>query len=257
MGGGPRAQGWTCRPTLHSARSQPYPAERLAELVSARLERRAVIGRVYLTVIIDQHVTQRLIGSAAVMAEQCGHLADLAERPDIALHVIAESVNVGLWGAFDIAARDGAVTVRLETIEDIPSTAPALVGRSRRIPARQRRWPRPGFLAAGGQLVDGDHRETPVQRETLHRRTGEHMPVRAHHLADGRHRGQARGLAQCQRSLGVTPADHEPFGPGGQREHMPGPQKVIRAGIGVGQAAHGRGPLVGGHTRARADGQIH
>ena len=148
-----------------------------------------MIGRVYLTVIIDQHVTQRLIGSAAVMAEQCGHLADLAERPDIALHVIAESVNVGLWGAFDIAARDGAVTVRLETIEDIPSTAPALVGRSRRIPARQRRWPRPGFLAAGGQLVDGDHRETPVQRETLHRRTGEHMPVRAHHLTDGRDRG--------------------------------------------------------------------
>jgi hypothetical protein len=58
-----------------------------------------------------------------------GHLADLAERPDIALHVIAEGVNVGLWGAFDIAARDSTVTVRLETIEDIPSTAPDLVGK--------------------------------------------------------------------------------------------------------------------------------
>ena len=107
---------------------EPYTAERLGELVSARLERRAVIGRAYLTVVIDQHVTQRLIGSAAVMAEQCGHLAELAERPDIALHVIAEGVNVGLWGAFDIAARDGAVTVRLEQVEDIPSTAPGLVG---------------------------------------------------------------------------------------------------------------------------------
>ena len=108
---------------------EPYTAERLNELVSARLERRAVIGRAYLTVVIDQHVTQRLIGSAAVMAEQCGHLADLAGRPDIALHVIAEGVNVGLWGAFDIAARDSMVTVRLETIEDIPSTAPGLVGK--------------------------------------------------------------------------------------------------------------------------------
>jgi hypothetical protein len=93
------------------------------------LERRAVIGRAYLTVVIDQHVIQRLIGSAAVMAEQCGHLADLAKRPDIALHVIADGVNVGLWGAFDIAARDSMVTVRLETIEDIPSTAPDLVGK--------------------------------------------------------------------------------------------------------------------------------
>jgi hypothetical protein len=55
--------------------------------------------------------------------------ADLAGRPDVALHVIAEGVNVGLWGAFDIAARDSIVTVRLETIEDIPSTAPGLVGK--------------------------------------------------------------------------------------------------------------------------------
>jgi hypothetical protein len=36
---------------------EPYTAKRLEELVSARLERRAVIGRAYLTVIIDRHVT--------------------------------------------------------------------------------------------------------------------------------------------------------------------------------------------------------
>jgi uncharacterized protein DUF5753 len=108
---------------------EPYTAGRLDELVAARLERRAVIERAYLTAVIDQHVTQRLIGSPTVMAEQCGHLADMAERPDIALHVIAEGVNVGLWGAFDIAARDSVVTVRLEQVEDIPSTAPDLVGK--------------------------------------------------------------------------------------------------------------------------------
>jgi len=35
----------------------------------------------YLTAIIDQHVIHRLIGSASVMAEQCAHLANIAERP--------------------------------------------------------------------------------------------------------------------------------------------------------------------------------
>src|SRR6202167_206310 len=108
---------------------EPYTAKQLDELVSARLERQAVIGRAYLIVIIDQHVLHRLIGSAPVMAEQCVHLAALAERPDISLHVVPEGTNVGLWGAFDIAARDSAVTVRLETVEDMTSTAPGLVGK--------------------------------------------------------------------------------------------------------------------------------
>ena len=108
---------------------EPYTAERLDELVAARLERRAVIGRAYLTAIIDQHVLHRLIGSAPVMAEQCAHLLSMAERPDIALHVVPEGTNVGLWGAFDIATRDSTVTVRLETVEDMTSTAPSLIGK--------------------------------------------------------------------------------------------------------------------------------
>jgi transcriptional regulator with XRE-family HTH domain len=108
---------------------EPYTAGQLDELVSARLERQAVIGRAYLIVIIDQHVLHRLIGSASVMAEQCDHLARTAERPDIALHVIPEGTNMGLWGAFDIAARDSTATVRLSALEDMTSTAPDLVGK--------------------------------------------------------------------------------------------------------------------------------
>src|ERR1700720_2148495 len=54
---------------------EPYTAERLAELVTARMERQAVIGRAYVTAIIDQHVLQRPVGSPAIMAEQCAHLA--------------------------------------------------------------------------------------------------------------------------------------------------------------------------------------
>lgn len=108
---------------------EPYTAERLRELVAARLERQSVIGRAYVTAIVDQHVLQRLIGSAEVMVEQCAQLAAMAERPDIALHVIPEGTNVGLWGAFDIAALDSTVTVRLETVEDMTSTASDLVGK--------------------------------------------------------------------------------------------------------------------------------
>ncbi len=36
---------------------------------------------------------------------------------------------MGLWGAFDIAARDSAVTVRLSALEDMTSTAPDLIGK--------------------------------------------------------------------------------------------------------------------------------
>lgn len=106
---------------------EPYTPSRLTELVGARLERQGVIGHVHLIAVIDQHVIERRIGSPAIMAEQCAHLVTLAERPDIALHVVPEGTNVGLWGAFDLATRDGTTTVRLETVQDIPSTAPGLI----------------------------------------------------------------------------------------------------------------------------------
>jgi hypothetical protein len=108
---------------------EPYTAEQLNELVLARLERQAVIGPAYLTAVIDQHVLHRLIGSAAVMAEQCAHLAAMAERPRVALHVVPEGTNVGLWGGFNLATRDNTATVGLSAIEDITSTAPDLVGK--------------------------------------------------------------------------------------------------------------------------------
>jgi hypothetical protein len=109
---------------------EDYSAAQLDELVSARLERQVVIGRAYLTAIIDQHVLHRLIGSAAVMAEQCAHLGSVAERPRIALHVIPEGTNVGLWGALYLATRDNTVTVCLPALEDVTSTAGDLVAKA-------------------------------------------------------------------------------------------------------------------------------
>jgi transcriptional regulator with XRE-family HTH domain len=100
-----------------------YSPERLAELVAARMERQQVLGRAYVTAVIDHHVLQRCIGSPQIMAGQCAHLITVTERPDIALHVVPEGANVGLWGAFGIAARDGMATVNLHTLRDVSSTA--------------------------------------------------------------------------------------------------------------------------------------
>jgi transcriptional regulator with XRE-family HTH domain len=109
---------------------EPYTPARLAELVAARMERQQVLGRAYLTAIIDAQVLQRCIGSPAIMAEQCAHLLTMAVRPDIALHVVPEGTNVGLWGAFDIAARDNVYTVRFEALEDVTGRAPETVNKA-------------------------------------------------------------------------------------------------------------------------------
>jgi len=107
--------------------------DRSDELVAARLERQSVIGRgAHVTMIIGHAVLYRLVRSPAVMAEQCGYLAGVAERPDVAVHVLPDGVNMGVWGAFDIAARDGTVTVCLTALEDVTSTAPGLVDKALR-----------------------------------------------------------------------------------------------------------------------------
>ena len=103
---------------------------RIDELATARLERQSVIGRVYVTMIIGQHVLYRLVGSPVVMTEQCAHLASMAERSGVALHVLPDGVNMGVWGAFDIATGDSTATVRLEAIEDVTSTDRGLVSKA-------------------------------------------------------------------------------------------------------------------------------
>jgi transcriptional regulator with XRE-family HTH domain len=106
---------------------EPYTPDRLAELVAARMERQSVIGRAYIMAVIDEHVLEREVGSPQIMAEQCANLANLAEQPNIALHVIAHRVNMGLWGGFDLAMTDTATTVCLTAIEDIPTNSASLV----------------------------------------------------------------------------------------------------------------------------------
>lgn len=123
----PRAWAWTCSRIWRN--DEGHLLGQIDELVAARLERQQVIGRVPVILIIGQHVLSRPVGTPAVMADQCAFLADVAERSGMALHVLPDGVNMGVRGAFDIAARDSAITVSLETVEDITSTAPGLVAK--------------------------------------------------------------------------------------------------------------------------------
>lgn len=102
--------------------------EQSADVVATRLERQRVIGRARVTAIIDHTVLLRCIGSPQVMADQCAHLAAHAESQAVRLHVVPEGANVGLAGAFGIAAKDGMATVSLTTaIRDVTSTATDVV----------------------------------------------------------------------------------------------------------------------------------
>jgi transcriptional regulator with XRE-family HTH domain len=104
--------------------AEPYSPERLAELVTARMQRQRVLDRAYIVAVLDSGVLKRFIGSAAVMAEQCGYLVRLAERPNVSVHVVPEGTNTGAWAALDIATRGGVSTVCLTTaLEDVTTSA--------------------------------------------------------------------------------------------------------------------------------------
>lgn len=103
--------------------AEPYTPDKLEELLTARLERQQVLQRAHIVSILDAGVLSRCIGSAAIMAEQCAHLIDLAAQSNIALHVIPEGTNTGAWGALDMASRDGLTTVNFSTATDDVTTS--------------------------------------------------------------------------------------------------------------------------------------
>jgi transcriptional regulator with XRE-family HTH domain len=100
------------------------------EMASARLQRQQVIGRIPVTIIIGYHVLYRVVGSPAVMSAQMGHLATLAERSMVALHVLPETVTTGSYGELGIATGGEGTTVSMPTLQDITSTEPKMVSKA-------------------------------------------------------------------------------------------------------------------------------
>jgi len=98
--------------------------EELEGLLAARLARQEILGRaepplVYL--VMDEAVLHRQVGSAEVMREQLGCLAEVAQRVNVTVQVIpfAAGPHVGLQGGLTIAEMaDRDVIVFVDNIAD-------------------------------------------------------------------------------------------------------------------------------------------
>ncbi|MEU4410601.1 helix-turn-helix transcriptional regulator [Streptosporangium sp. NPDC023963] len=64
--------------------------------VEARLARQAILSRdnpPQIWAVIDEAALRKMVGGPKVMAEQLGHLADMAMRPNIAVQVLPDSIG--------------------------------------------------------------------------------------------------------------------------------------------------------------------
>ena len=80
--------------------------------VTARIERQAILDRdnpPELRALLDESVLYRCVGSAAIMAGQLDHLAEMGRRPNITIQVVPEAAGAyaGLSGAFAVASIAG------------------------------------------------------------------------------------------------------------------------------------------------------
>jgi Domain of unknown function (DUF5753) len=86
--------------------------ERAEELVKATLDRQSVLNRVdppEVVAVIHEDVLRKLIGSPEIMHDQLVHLAAMATRPNISIHIVPSRVgaHAGLSGDINIASGDG------------------------------------------------------------------------------------------------------------------------------------------------------
>ncbi|MGH3247677.1 MAG: helix-turn-helix domain-containing protein, partial [Trebonia sp.] len=100
--------------------TETYPettAEVAKERVDGRMDRQAILFREdppppRVHAILDEQVLYRNVGGPLVMAEQMGHLVELAMMPRISIQVIpADRPHAGLLGAFVVAENDHAPAI--------------------------------------------------------------------------------------------------------------------------------------------------
>ena len=107
--------------------------EKADDMVKARLDRQSILDRAeppHVVTILDESVLYRLIGSAEIMAEQLGYLAERATVPHVSVQVVpaGNGANAGLSGGFALASCDGAPdTLRMEAVEDVTVESRSLI----------------------------------------------------------------------------------------------------------------------------------
>lgn len=114
---------------LFKAWSVTGDKDEVEQLVTARLDRQGIFDRPKppsFWAVMDEGVLRRCIGSPKVMHGQLVHLADMAERPAVKVHVIPSEVgaHIGLLGAFAIVglADDPHGVVYFETPDEGETT---------------------------------------------------------------------------------------------------------------------------------------
>jgi len=86
----------------------PLPADDLEQIIAGRIARQEILEREHpplLVAVLDYTVLERPVGGPETMREQLLHLADLADRPSVHLHVVPKDVGgyLGFGGPFVIA----------------------------------------------------------------------------------------------------------------------------------------------------------
>jgi transcriptional regulator with XRE-family HTH domain len=90
--------------------------EEIEELVKVRMDRQRILDRTKpprLWVIIGEAVLRQAVGGPKVMAVQLGHIARLAERPNVVVQVVPFSIgaHAGLLGTFTLLTLPGGIDV--------------------------------------------------------------------------------------------------------------------------------------------------
>jgi transcriptional regulator with XRE-family HTH domain len=107
-----------------------HPSEELDELVEFRLRRQEVVTRaadpLRLSLILDENVFARFVGTAEIMAGQCRHLLQLCERDNVDLRVLPFSggfSRVSGSGQFLILGFDESADQDVVFVEGAATTA--------------------------------------------------------------------------------------------------------------------------------------
>jgi transcriptional regulator with XRE-family HTH domain len=96
----------------------------VAQRVEVRMARQRVLHRqpdpLQLHVVLDESVLHRATGGHRVMAEQLGHVADLAPRPNVTVQVLPldPGVHAAAFGAFTVLTSAGASTPHMACAHD-------------------------------------------------------------------------------------------------------------------------------------------
>ncbi|MEO3824909.1 Scr1 family TA system antitoxin-like transcriptional regulator [Actinomadura sp. B10D3] len=69
--------------------------------VAERMERQGVLDRAFVKVLLSETALRWPVGSPEIMREQLAHLLNLAEQPNLILHVIPQTFETGAYPGLD------------------------------------------------------------------------------------------------------------------------------------------------------------